>query len=359
MHGNFSEDRVISQFSDFIHSSQFRPKSRLTINADGNIHRYTLATESNSGKSGAYALHLDGCPSGLVMDWHDRATKITWKYDFSDEERREYGREINNAESRTEIEAQRKEHERRKAEEKKLQEKKQQEALSMALREYLYADLFGQFQHPYLRTRFTDKGIHIEHSTVFNSWDVQTDDEPENYRPVQRMPIAISRGRVQGGLCRNGELIVPMLNVLTGKIQSLIHILATPNQEGKFLKRNYTGLTITGAAHVLRPKFSENAGSGCLFVTEGIATALALLIDTQEKFMIFSAGTCHNLIHVCRGLRIRYPGKKIIIVADNDESGAGKKAADECRNAGLADGIRMPEITGQDWYDKFITKKGN
>ena len=356
MHGNFSEDRVISQFSDFIHSSQFRPKSRLTINADGQIHRFQLQNDNSGEKSGAYCLHLEGyCPAGFVQDWK-RGVKATWKYDFSDEEKREYGREINNAESRAEIEAKRREHERRKAEGQKLQIEKQQAALRLALREYLYADLFGAFLHPYIRTRFTDKGIHIEHSTVFNSWDVQTNDEPENYRPVQRMPIAISRGRVNGGLCRNGELIVPLLNVVTGVFQSLIRIPPTRNSKGSFDKRYYTGLSPTGAAHVLRPKFSENAG--CLFVAEGICTALALLIDTQEKFMIFSAGTCHNLIHVCRGLRIRYPGKKIIIVADNDENGAGKKAADECRNAGLADGIRMPEITGQDWYDKFITEKG-
>ena len=74
--------------------------------------------------------------------------------------------------------------------------------------------------------------------------------------------------------------------------------------------------------------------------------------------MVFSAGSCGNLYSVCRGLRKRYHGKKIILVADNDESGAGLKAAERCKAEGLADGIRMPEITGQDWYDKFITEKG-
>ena len=290
--------------------------------------------------------------------WTDSKSKITWKYEYTDEERREFGRSQHNAESRAKYKSERRDAEHRKAEEKKLHIEKQQAALSMAINEYLYADLFGAFSHPYLRSRFIDKGIHIEKSTAFNSFDVKTSHEPDNYRPVQRMPIAISRGRVNGGLCKPGELIIPMLNISSGNIQSLIHIPANPNSEGKFSKLNYTGLSIQGAAHILRPKFSELAD--CLFVCEGICTALALLIDTQEKFMIFSAGTCHNLIHVCRGLRIRYPGKKIILVADNDENGAGKKAADECRNAGLADGIRMPEITGQDWYDKFITdfKKG-
>ncbi len=216
-----------------------------------------------------------------------------------------------------------------------------------------YADLYGTFQHPYLRSRFTDKGIHIEKSTAFNSWDVQTDDEPKNYHPTQRFPIAISRGRVSNGLCKDGELLIPMINVVSGKIQSIIHVPVKPDKEKGFRKLNYKNTSIIGAAHVLRPKFSELAN--CLFVCEGFCTALALMIDLQEKYTVYSVGTCHNLIHVCRGLRKRYPGKKIILVADNDENGAGKKAADECRNTGLADGIRMPETTGFDWYDEYQT----
>ena len=363
MPGNFSfgvsvsEDSVIQQFTNWLYSTPFRPKySALTITADGNIHRYPIERDKGGATSGAYALHLDGRPAGFCQDWHDSATKLTWKYDFSDEERREYGRQLHNPESRAKYEAERKEHERRKAEEQKLQEEKQQAALRMAINEYLYADLFGQFKHPYLRTRFTDKGIHIEHSTVFNSWDVRSNDEPENYHPIQRFPIAISRGRVKGGLCKPGELIIPMLNILTGKIQSLIHIPTHRNSEGKFLKLNYTGLSIQGAAHWLIPERSEFAGG--LVVSEGVATAIALLIDTQEKYPVYSAGSCGNLYSVCKGLRKRYPGTKIILVADNDKNGAGLKAAERCKAEGLADGIRMPEITGQDWYDKFITEKG-
>lgn len=354
-----SEDRVIAQFSNWLYSTSLRPKHSITINPDGKIHRYSLERDKAGATSGAYALHLDGRPAGFIQDWHDSASKITWKYSYSDSERRQYGRQLHNPESRAKYEAERREAERRKAEEQKLQEEKQQAALRMVINEYLYADLFGAFSHPYLKERFTDKGIHIEHSTVFNSWDVRSNDEPENYRPTQRFPIAISRGRVKGGLCKPGELIIPMLNISSGEFQSIIHIPATPNQEGKFLKLNYTGLSIQGAAHVLRPKFSELAD--CLFITEGFCTALAVLVDTKEKYPVYSAGSCGNLYSVCEGLRRKYTNRKIIIVADNDESRAGLNAAEKCRNAGLANGIRMPEITGHDWYDKFITdfKKGN
>ncbi len=367
MPGNISEALITAQFFHSMTNCGIYPRETFTPDMDGKTHRFAVEHDKSGAKSGAYFIHADDCPNWGIMDFHIHSEMQTFSFDFSvlsADEKREYLKQNNESNvqgisgTRTITQTQQKEIERKKQEKANADKEIQQAALRMAINEYLYADLFGQFQHPYLRTRFTDKGIHIQDSSVFNSWDVQTNDEPENYRPVQRMPIAISRGRVQGGLCRESELLVPMLNISSGTFQSLIHIPKNPNQEGKFLKLNYTGLTITGAAHFLTPKFSELAD--CLFVCEGIATALALLIDTQEKFMIFSAGTCHNLIHVCRGLRIRYPNKKIIIVADNDESGAGKKAADECRNAGLADGIRMPETTGFDWYDEFITnwKKG-
>ena len=350
-----SEDRVISQFSDWLYSTPFRPQHSINITADGKIHRYPIERDKGGATSGAYTLYMDGCPAGFAMDWHDSSTKITWKYDFSDEERREFGRLQHNSASRAKYENERKEAERHKIEDSKLQIEKQQQTLRMAIAEYLYADLFGTFKHPYLKERFTDLGIHIEHSSVFDSWDVRTNDEPQNYHPTQRFPIAISRGRVGGGLCKEGELLIPMLDVVSGKFQSLIHIPPTPNREGKFLKLNYPGLTPTGAAHALTPKFSEYAGS--LFVCEGLCTGIAVLIDTQENFPIYSAGSCGNLLPVCRGLRTKYPDKKIIVVADNDDNGAGRKAADECRNARLADGIRMPEIAGHDWYDDLLMRR--
>ena len=354
-----SEDRVISQFSDFIHSSQFRPKSRLTINADGNIHRYTLATESNSGKSGAYALHLDGTPAGFVMDWHDSKSKITWKYEYTDEERREFGRSQHNAESRAKYESERRDAEHRKAEEKKLHIEKQQAALSMAINEYLYADLFGAFSHPYLRSRFIDKGIHIEKSTAFNSFDVKTSHEPDNYRPVQRMPLAISRGRVNGGLCKPGEMLISMLNVLTGAFQSLLHVPVKPDKDKGFMKYIYKNTSITGAAHWLIPERSENADT--VFACEGFSTGLACIVLTGCKSPVFSAGSCGNLYHVCKGLRKRYAGKRICVMADNDKATEAKtghnpgiETAENCVKAGVADYYKAPPVNravNYDWYD--------
>ena len=366
MNNGISEALITAQFFNSMYTCGIKPRGTFTPIMDGETHRFAVEGEKvtkNSG-SGAYFIHPDDCPNWGVMDFHIHSEMQKFKFDFSvlsADERREYLKEnhkSNGIRTITEIQCKtcNSYNPCKKQEKANANKEIQQAALRMAVKEYLHADLFGTFQHPYLRSRFTCKGINIEHSSVFNSFDVQSNDEPENYRPTQRMPIAISRGRVHGGLCKNGELIIPMLNISSGTLQSLIHIPTTPNQEGKFLKLNYTGLSIQGAAHWLIPKFSENAG--CLFVCEGFCTALAILIDTKEKYPVFSCGTCHNLFHVCKALRSKYPDKKIIIVADNDANNAGKNAAEKCKAEGFANGIRMPEITGHDWYDKMITKKG-
>lgn len=365
MPDNISEALITNQFFNSMNTCGIRPRENFTPNMDGKTHRFAVEHDKAGAKSGAYFIHADDCPTWGIMDFHIHSSMQTFSFDLSAidaDTRLEYLKQnnISNVQgisgTRTISETQHKEIERKKQEKADANKEIQQAALRMALREYLYADLFGVFQHPYLRSRFSDKGIHIEKSTAFNSFDVQTPDEPENYRPTQRMPIAISRGRVMGGLCKEGELIVPMLNVISGELQSLIHIPVTPNQEGKFLKLYYTGLTTTGAAHLLFPKFSEYADT--VFCCEGICTALAVLIDTQEKYPVFSAGGCNNLYHACKALRTKYPDKKIIIIADNDANNAGINAANKCKAEGLANGIRMPEISGHDWYDRLITRKG-
>lgn len=358
------ERLITAQFFESMRGCGICPRETFSPIMDGATHRFAVDTDKHGGKSGAYFIHADDCPTWGVMDYHIHGEMQKFSFDFSvlsPDERREYLKQQNVSSNngisgiRTISQTQKAEFERKKQEKANAEKENQQEALRMAINEYLYTDLFGVFKHPYLRSRFIDKGIHIQDSSAFHSFDVKSNDEPENYRPVQRMPIAISRGRVNGGICKEGELIIPMLNITSGKIQSLIHIPPHRNSEGGFSKLNYTGLSIQGAAHWLTPKYSEYANT--VFCCEGIATAIALLVDLREKYPIYSVGTCNNLLPVCTALRKRYPNKKIILVADNDENNAGINAANKCLEAGLINGIRMPDTKGFDWYDEFITKK--
>lgn len=352
---DFDERQIVRQFLATITAGGITPRSSsFEPMLDGRLHRFPIEGDRGSAKSGGYCIYTDNLPAGWAKDWRNNNT-VKFKYSPNDEERREYGRQQHDSESRANSEKKRRESERRKAQEQKLHEENQQASLILALREYLYADLRGVFSHPYLRSKFTEKGIHIEQSTAFNSWDVQTDDEPKDYRPIQRMPIAISRGRVRGGLCKENEVIIPMLNITSGKIQTLIHIPTTRNSKGGFDKPYYKGLSPTGAAHELRPKFSEFADT--VLPCEGIATAISLLILTGEKYPVFSAGGCNNLLPVCTGLRKRFPKKKICIMADNDE--AGLEAAKKCITAGVADDYRYPPNYKEDFYDYLVRKAGN
>ena len=347
-----SEEKALSQFSDFINATGIIPKHNIDIIPDGHIHRFSLDTTDKGGaKSGAYCLHMDGCPAGWVQDWHGR--KFNFKFDFSDEERREYGQLMHNTEYRAKAEKERREIERQKAEKLKLQKEEQAQARAMALKEFQHSKAFchetGIFpQHPYFVKKFMETGLYLPIIAL-------------NYCKAL-YPICIVCQPLEGGICKKGEVLIPMLNVRTGDFQSLIHIPTTPYDRGKFSKLIYGKTSQTGAAYVINTPKSLNADT--LLVCEGITTAFAVMLLTQGAKPVFSAGNCGNLLPVCRGLRERYPDKRIIVMGDNDIPVKGRKAGQEaaqtCLNEGVADDYKTPPIEGEDFYDYLVRtmKKG-
>lgn len=335
-----SEDRIVSQFEDFIHSQGVRPHGTLIIQPDGKIHRFCLEGDRLGSKNGAYRLYSDGCPAGWVQDWHKGGEKLLWKYDYSDDERREYGRQQNDSATREKLERERKENERKKAEAEKLHKEEMAKALAMALREYQHSQDFSHetsiISHPYFFQKFETTGLY--------SPIVALDYVKEHY------PICIVRTPIEGGICKAGELLIPMLNVLTGEFQSLIHVPTKPRDDGVFDKPFYSGTSPKGAAHILNTPKSLKADT-CL-VCEGITTAFAVMILTDGTRPVFSVSSCTNLQAVCECLRKRYTDKRIIIMADNDEAGISK--AQHCVDAGVADTIKIPPTIGTDWYDFLI-----
>lgn len=350
---SINEERVITQFSDFIQSSKFKPKYSLTIEADGIVHRYALERDKGSEKSGAYCLYLDGyTPAGWAMDWHDSTDKLTWQYEYSDEERHEYGRQQHNPETRAKSEAERKERERQKQEGKKLQEENVRQAKAQALKEYLSAREALAFTHPYLKARFTDKGIHVPDSGLYGFTRTVYDKDMR----IIRYPLRVSTGTLLGSneksTCHKGVLIVPFIDIATGSLATIQTIPTTPNEKGTYIKYFFSGLSPKGAAFILAPNPIEQSSS--LYVAEGICTALAVLVITGGLTPVFSAGSCGNLLIVCQILRQHYADKKITVMADNDE--AGLKAARECISAGVADDFQYPPNDKEDFYD-FLKRK--
>lgn len=353
---NFDSREIIRQFLATIIGAGIKPRDYgFEPLLDGQLHRFAIDGDKGSAKSGGYAVYTDKRPAGWAKDFRQDIT-VRWKYDLSDSERREYAQQQNqqqnNPEAKANAEKERKEAEKKKAEEQRLQIEKQQAALRMAIAEYNNADLSGVFTHPYLAERLNDLDIII----------------PENgkngiLRAQYTLKYCIAT--LPGGKCERGQLLVPMVDVLTDSLATLIRVLPYKNKEGRFDKPYYPGLSPKGSAFILAPNPIEEAD--CLYVAEGFLTALAVFILTSERsykgsnFPVLCVGGSNNLLHVCSALRKRYPDKQIIIMSDNDKGteiktgkNPGIEAAENCVRAGVADYHKPPPVdtnTNYDWYD--------
>lgn len=351
MNNGISESLITAQFFNSMYACGITPRENFTPNMDGNTHRFAVDGDKGSAKSGAYFIHANDSDDDAitfgVMDYHkhDSMQHFTFDYSVLDADtRREYLKQQNTSSThgisgiRTISQTQQAEIERKQKEKANANKEIQQAALRMALREYQHAHLTYVHLHPYLKSRFVDLGIFIPNT------DIHIKRVVDPYR---------------SGICRAGELIVPMFNVITGNFQSLIHIPVKPDKERGFLKLIYKDTSIIGAAFSLVPKHSSEADT--VLVAEGVTTALACVVLTGGKSPVFSVGTCGNLFSVCEGLRMRFPNKRICIMADDDKAteiktghNPGIEAAEKCVSAGVAHYFKAPpgnHSVNYDWYD--------
>lgn len=94
-----------------------------------------------------------------------------------------------------------------------------------------------------------------------------------------------------------------------------------------------------------------------IFIAEGFATA-ASLYDLQGRPVLCSF-SAHNLKHVAKSVRSRYPNIAVVIAADVDPVGLdyGKKAARAVSGTLLPPPIPNPHPDYKDWND-YITENG-
>ncbi len=356
---SIDEKLITAQFFHSMNTCGIRPRETFTPIMDGATRRFAVEHDKSGEKSAAYFIHADDCPTWGMMDFHIHSSMQTFSFDFSvlsADERREYLKQNNLSNvqgisgARIITQTKSKEIEHKKETKANADKENQQEALRMALAEYQYAYDWAHetyvYTHPYFMAKFVDTGIYLDiiNCRISRNYRIAKVHELEPY---------------PGGLCKAGELLIPMRNILTGDFQSLIHIPVTPDKERGFLKLIYADTSIKGAAHPLIPEHSMNADT--LLVAEGITTALACVVLTSGKSPVFSAGNCGNLHDVCSALRKRYSGKRICVMADNDKAteaktgkNSGIEAAKECVNAGVADYYKAPPVdtnTNYDWFD--------
>ena len=116
-------------------------------------------------------------------------------------------------------------------------------------------------------------------------------------------------------------------------------------------KQFLTGSRSAGCFYVIGNPQNDK----CILLAEGYATAASAYEQTGSlTFMAFSAG---NLSRVAGIIRAKHPESEIIILADNDESKTGEKAATSAAEATNALVVLMPEV-GTDAND-YVNQGGN
>ena len=341
------DERLIeAQFWQSMRQAGIKPRYEFSPIMDGKLHRFSVESDKHGETSGAYIVHADEWPNWHVQDFHIQDSMLHFSFDkdaLSSDERQAIYQELNNPEYQAAVKAKREQ-------EQLLQKEKEAKALANAIHEYECADFAGVSLHPYIYQRFISKNFFIP--STFQAWDFE-------YALDVKPPSNALK------LTNQGDLLIPITNILTSKIQDFQIISSTPDQRGKFQKRFYTGLSPKNGCVEILPLNSLQ--QNIVYLCEGYCTALAVLILTRGNFPVFAALSASNLINVAEGLRKRYSGKKIFVMADNDRTtelktgnNTGIVKANQVLREGLCDKVIPAEIEDVheniDWYDILKSK---
>ena len=302
---------IIEQVEAHMRQLGISPHGNITLNADGELHRYCVEGDSPGSKNGAYRIHTDGVPAWYLKDWK-RGIDVTGKFDSSGltgSDSEAYTQRIND---KAYIERSRI---RRETLERKEKQKKY-EATQKA-KELYEQSAPATPEHEYLiRKRITNI---------------------QDFR-----------------LGEKGELLIPLHNAFKPReFMSLQQIYA--NGKKYFFKDTSTGT----ACYEFEP---EKENDRLIIITEGVATGETIYRLTGKRFRVVCAMNCNNLQEVTKGIKSRYPRADILIGADNDlltyanyGHNPGRSSAEFVVKCGHAKGIIIPSFLahqdGSDWND--------
>lgn len=361
------DELIDSQFFATLDKLNIHPDEDLRpLDASGNIVRFAVDGDRRGEKSGAYYLYADGLPNWGVMVYgvHDGMVQDKFRFDRMTRREQDILRAANPqarrepphrpdirrelpAESRT---VSREPSAARREPSAVSRMRAAHSSLQLALARYREG-LTGQTvdTHPFIRRRFTEHGVILPEIAGFNLWG--TDSLAKNAPRKDR---------------KSGNLLFPLVHIATGTFTGLQWYGTRRNDAGHWAKGFVAGTMPNGSSFCIRP---DGAREGVVYVVEGIATGLALLAliwrQRQEAVTVHCALSAANIRHVCAALRST--GDFIIIAADNDEATAaktgkntGRQAAEDTKNAGLADRVELPAFVcsehpqNVDWYDVLL-----
>ena len=323
----FNEADIQAQVLDFISSVGIKPLETLSINSDGNIHRFSVEGDRGSEKAGAYCIFSDGWPAGWIKDWR---LGVTYNWSFTKEALDDEGKNyFSDSEAHKEMLRRSEEHK------KKLQAElavKQNEAIIEARSIWKRTSTTPTDGFPYLEIKHVSSygGIKLnqKHYTL-----------------------------AQGGSLTHyeAELIIPLKNI-NGDIQTLQFIQENGN------KRFLVDAPVKGAFFAIDfwDKPIHETLKNPVIICEGYATAATLYSLTHLPTI--AAMNSGNIKPVAEALKAKFPEIKLIIMADNDwqtESkrgfNPGLKAANEAMKELDLLAVIYPPFTpqdfGSDWND--------
>lgn len=160
------------------------------------------------------------------------------------------------------------------------------------------------------------------------AYDIWTESQAadENHEYLKRKQIKANGARI----ANDGRLVIPLYDN-DGKISSIQYI--KHNGEKRFLKGGKT----KGCYCFI----GQDEDTDKIYIAEGFATGATIYEETSAPTVCaFSAS---NIPHVAESIRLKHPGLKIIIVADNDQGEVGKNYADQAAAKTGASVIMPPE----------------
>lgn len=298
------ENIIEEQFFITMKNSGITPRENLSLVMDGNIHRFSVEGDRYCEKSGAYYIHADGWPNWAIMDYRQHSSMIKFTLD------KEFMKE-------TQFSTWPKKDKKKELEEEK---RKREEARKRAYDEWKSSSREGIYQHPYIQLK--------------------------KIRCLGKF-VKVHGRRKTNDYCSEGDLLIPLINPVTGRFQSLQRI-SYKTYDGKHIKGIYPSTIFKGAMYPFYiPRFSE------IVICEGFATGSSIFEATKGQSLVICAMSCNNMAEITKIFHEKYNNIPIIIGADNDE--AGLRVADEIIKNGHAQRIITPPIKGYDWND-YLTR---
>ena len=302
------EAEIIEQILAHMSAEGITPKEEISFVFDGRIHRFSTADDRHGKKSGAYYAYSDGLPNWGFMDYHKHSEMIKGKLDT---EHLSWG-------ARETIKANSNNYPKHSKNDNNAEEER---ARARAFDEYTRGKSERACLHPY-----------IMHKHLGN---------------IPRT-VRVARGVRPGDICKEGDLLIPLVSAITRKFQTLERISMRTMADGRHMKGLYKGTHRKNACF----EFPIPQQPAQVIICEGFATGASIYQFAKSPAIVLCATCWSNIINVARIWRKRTK-LPIIIAADNDKPGI--KGATDAVNAGYADNLYYPPIVGYDWND-YITR---